>query len=160
MLLAMDRLNRQLPGRDREQRLPPFRITDRIVEWIGLKDDLSEPALDAAGFASHLAYGAAMGSVYGLAAPAVRGPEVLKGIGFGLAVWAMSYAGWLPAAGILPPPQERTARRNSTIILSHVAWGALLGMLMPRVRTALRQSQTRPVRVKSQVLNGRVLQRP
>ena len=70
-----------------------------------------------------------MGLLYGLVSPNVSAPPAAKGVAWGLAVWAGSYAGWLPAAGILPPPHRRPMRRNVNIILAHVAWGALLGLL-------------------------------
>jgi hypothetical protein len=128
MLLALDQLNRHLPGPP-ERRVEPFRLTDRMAALAGVEDDISESALDAAGFAGHIAYGAAMGSLYGMIEPHIPGPGAAKGIGFGLAVWAGSYAGWLPAVGLFPPPQDRPARRNAAIIGAHVVWGAVLGAL-------------------------------
>ena len=128
MLLALDQLNRHLPGPP-ERKVEPFRLTDRMAALAGMEDDIPEPALDAAGFAGHIAYGAAMGSLYGMIEPHIPGPGAAKGIGFGLAVWAGSYAGWLPAVGLFPPPQDRPARRNAAIIGAHVVWGAVLGAL-------------------------------
>jgi putative membrane protein len=128
MLLALDQLNRHLPGPP-ERQVEPFRLTNRLAAMAGVEDDFPEPALDAAAVAGHIAYGAAMGSLYGMIEPHIPGPAVGKGIGFGLSVWAGSYAGWLPAVGLFPAPQDRPARRNAAIIGAHVVWGAVLGAL-------------------------------
>jgi hypothetical protein len=58
---------------------------------------------------------------------------VLAGVGFGLAVWAVSYLGWLPAAGILSPATEHPARRNALMIGAHVVWGATTGLAVGRL---------------------------
>jgi uncharacterized membrane protein YagU involved in acid resistance len=128
MLVALDQLNRRLPGPP-QRKVEPFRLTDRMAAMAGVEDDIPEPALDAAGLAGHIAYGAATGSLYGIVEQHIPGPALAKGIGFGLAVWAGSYAGWLPAVGLFPPPQDRPARRNAAIIGAHVVWGAVLGVL-------------------------------
>jgi hypothetical protein len=50
-----------------------------------------------------------------------------------VAVWAGSYLGWLPAAGILSPATEHPARRNALMIASHVVWGAAAGVIVERL---------------------------
>lgn len=73
--------------------------------------------------AAHFAFGAAAGSLFaGLTTR--RGPAV--GIGWGLLVWAGSYAGWVPATGMTPPATRQSAERNLLMILAHVVWGAVL----------------------------------
>ena len=54
-------------------------------------------------------------------------PEPIPGILFGTLVWAVSYAGWVPAARILPPPQDDDPERVATMIGAHVVYGAVLG---------------------------------
>jgi hypothetical protein len=58
---------------------------------------------------------------------------VLAGAGFGVAVWAGSYLGWLPAAGILSPATEHPPRRNALMIASHVVWGATAGVVFDKL---------------------------
>jgi hypothetical protein len=50
------------------------------------------------------------------------------GVSWGLAVWAGSYQGWLPAAKILRPATEQPARRTLLMIGAHVVWGMVLGI--------------------------------
>jgi len=54
----------------------------------------------------------------------------VKGIVFGLGVWAASYLAWLPALGILPPATEAPPRRNAVMIAAHIVWGAAAGLLL------------------------------
>ena len=55
------------------------------------------------------------------------------GVGFGVAVWAGSYLGWLPAAGIISPATEHPPRRNALMIAAHVVWGAAAGMMVNKL---------------------------
>jgi uncharacterized membrane protein YagU involved in acid resistance len=57
----------------------------------------------------------------------------LKGALTGLAVWAGSYLGWLPAAGILRPATRHPWRRNLLMIIAHVIWGVTLGEVVRKL---------------------------
>jgi hypothetical protein len=46
-----------------------------------------------------------------------------------MGVWASSYLGWLPAAGLHPPAQREAAGRTAMTVGAHVVWGAVLGLL-------------------------------
>ncbi|MCA1636528.1 MAG: hypothetical protein LC802_23280 [Acidobacteria bacterium] len=47
-----------------------------------------------------------------------------------MAVWAGSYLGWLPAAGILRPATEHPPRRTALMIAAHVVWGVAAGLVV------------------------------
>lgn len=83
---------------------------------------------------AHLGFGSSMGAVYALLrrSTCAPGPEPLHGVGWGLAVWALSYQGWIPALGILPPATRDEGDRPPTMIAAHVAYGAVLGGLVGR----------------------------
>jgi len=112
--------------------LPPHRITKRAVKKAGVDQELTEPQKQNLTLVSHFGYGTGMGAAYGLLAPNVPEP-VLGGIAFGLAVWAGSYLGWLPAAGLPPPATEDRAERNALMIGAHILWGGVLGALTARL---------------------------
>jgi hypothetical protein len=103
MTLAMEAMHGALPAGERYP-LPPREITEVMTEGAGLRG-----------------------------ACALRVPPVAGGAAFGLAVWAGSYLGWLPAAGILRPASEHPARRNALMIAAHVVWGATTGLLVDRL---------------------------
>jgi hypothetical protein len=127
MTLAMKLMHEQLPREERYP-LPPRAVTEGMAEKAGVNQHLDEEERRAATWASHFAYGAACGALYG-ALTGERADErpLLAGVGFGVAVWAASYLGWLPAAGILSPATEHPARRNALMIAAHVVWGATAG---------------------------------
>jgi hypothetical protein len=133
MTLAMKLMHEQLPREERYP-LPPRQVTEGLAEKAGVNEHLDEDEREAATWLSHFAYGAACGAAYG----AVSGERVdesplLAGVGFGLAVWAGSYLGWLPAAGIISPATEHPARRNALMIAAHVVWGAGVGAAVARL---------------------------
>ena len=58
-------------------------------------------------------------------------PPPLAGACYGLAVWAGSYLGLLPALGVLKPATEHPVRRIALMIAAHLVWGAALGATVP-----------------------------
>src|SRR5262245_25129896 len=106
---------RALPTQDKYP-LPPRRVTARVGEQAGVWDELPEPARKAATLTTHFGYGAAVGALYGLIAPALPLPRPWRGVGYGLAVWAGSYLGLLPALGLHPPATQEPVGRNALMI--------------------------------------------
>jgi hypothetical protein len=80
---------------------------------------------------THLGFGGVAGALFGaLRRPRSMVRAAVEGAAFGTAVWAASYAGWVPALGILPPPSEDRADRQATMVVAHWVYGATLGMLV------------------------------
>src|SRR5688500_16069391 len=133
MSLAMKLMHEQLP-REEQYPLPPREIAEEVAEKAGVVEHMDEGQRQAATWASHFAYGAACGALYGaLSGEGADERPVLAGAGFGLAVWAGSYLGWLPAAGILAPATKHPARRNALMIAAHLVWGATAGLAVERL---------------------------
>ena len=133
MTLAMKLMHEQLPREERYP-LPPRQVTEGLARKAGVNEQLDEEEREAATWVSHFAYGATCGALYG----AVSGEKVdehalLAGVGFGLAVWAGSYLGWLPAAGIISPATEHPARRTALMIAAHAVWGATTAVGVERL---------------------------
>ena len=88
--------------------------------------------------AAHVGYGTTVGALYGPLSQRVKGPAVVKGMGYGVVVWAVSYLGLLPALGLMRPATQHAPQRNALMIAAHLVWGATLGLLtamwMPRGR--------------------------
>lgn len=129
MTATMLLLHRCLPWRERYP-LPPRLITEVLASRTHPGRHAPSEAISAAAVGAHFGYGALGGACYGLLTPRPERAAPAKGIGFGLAVWAGSYLGWLPAAEILPPATRQPARRNALMVASHVVWGATTGGLM------------------------------
>jgi uncharacterized membrane protein YagU involved in acid resistance len=129
MTLAMAALHRRLPPEERYP-LPPEEITAKLAEEAGEEEHIGQPEHHAATLIAHFGYGTLMGGVYAPLAEKAPGPPVMSGMAYGMAVWAGSYLGLLPALGILKPATEHPPRRNALMIAAHLVWGAALGALV------------------------------
>jgi hypothetical protein len=113
-------------------RMPPETITAHVLNALGVRR--SRETQDALATALHLGFGAAAGAIFEPARAALRLPvhPALQGAAFGTAVWAVSYLGWVPALGILPPPHRDRPGRPEVMLTAHWVYGALLGLLSAR----------------------------
>lgn len=145
MTLTMLWLNRKIPLHIREP-LPPKQITVKVFKELGLEEAVDERTeRDIVSLVNHFAYGTATGAIYAPLASAIDAPPVVKGVTFGLAVWALSYLGWLPALGILPSATEERGERNAVMIAAHVVWGGVLGIALSRIEcVVLRETRRVP----------------
>ena len=135
MTLAMKLMYEALPEKE-QYPLPPRQVMEGMAEKAGVNEHLDEEERETATWVSHFAFGTACGALYGALSEGLDSldvPPALAGVGFGVAVWAGSYLGWLPAAGIISPATEHPPRRNALMIAAHVVWGATAGMLVDKL---------------------------
>lgn len=123
---------RLLP-RQEKYHLPPRLITERITKRMDVKQHIPERGLIGLTIFSHFAYGAVFGASYALFEDRIPLHSSLKGGLAGLALWAGSYLGWLPAAGILAPATLHPWRRNLLMVVAHVIWGVTLGEMLRKL---------------------------
>lgn len=145
----------RLPLSERFTEPPPHQVAMDTAKGLGFHSrlDLDERVLLT--IVSHFGYGAAAGMLYGWLADDDDSAPVLRGIGFGCAVWGGSYLGWLPAAGFRAAAHRMSLRRNLMMFGAHVVWGATLGALFARRPRADRRGP-RPVTLEApQVASGR-----
>ncbi len=114
MTMAMRRLHPLLED-DQRYPLPPRQIIDQL----GLGSE--EKAASNRTVFGHLAYGALTGALFALL-PKQRG----TGFAYGVAIWAASYLGWIPAFGVLSPASRHPTQRNLLMSAVHVVWGTVL----------------------------------
>lgn len=112
---------------------PPERFTEAALGTLGVHPG-SEVAENALAGVAHLAVGAGAGAAYGVVRPLL--PDglhpALAGVGFGLAVWGIAYAGVAPWLSMMPPPSDDEPGRPTTMIAAHVVYGAVLGLVSGR----------------------------
>jgi hypothetical protein len=112
--------------------LPPEKVTRRALA--AANQEPSTTAEKAIAAAAHFGFGALAGAVFGLIGG--EGDDLptslAKGVGFGLALYAFSYAGWIPALDIMPPPQRDREDRQLSMAMAHVVYGAALGAIARR----------------------------
>jgi hypothetical protein len=120
-------------------RMPPRRITDRFLDLAGVRRQTPEPARRALAVVSHIVFGAASGALFGIGNEVYRerirpsSPRALvaSGLLYGTAIWAVSYAGWVPAVGAMPhAATDRRHGRQPAMVLAHWAYGVVLAKLL------------------------------
>ena len=118
-------------------RQPPEAIVDAAVA----RTTGSPPPRDVTRLlatAAHLGFGAALGAAYALL------PRRVPGVAVGLAVWVLSYEGWVPALGALPPASQDRTARPIVMIVAHVVHGSVMQALAPEpVRRSRRRRRAR-----------------
>jgi uncharacterized membrane protein YagU involved in acid resistance len=76
----------------------------------------------------HVGFGVSMGVLYALTLGRWRRPRPeLRGAAFGATVWAVSYAGWVPGLGLMPPPDRDRPDRQIANVVAHLVYGVALG---------------------------------
>jgi hypothetical protein len=81
----------------------------------------------------HLGFGAAAGAVYAATLGRARMSWIGSGrvgAGFGTVVWFVSYWGFLPGLGLMPPVSEDERQRPLVMLLAHWIYGGALGLLL------------------------------
>lgn len=115
-------------------RQPPEAIVRRAGSLAG-----AEPqgrTADLLACLAHVGFGAVTGAAHALLPPTRR--PVARAVLVSLGVYAVSYAGWVPAVGALPPPRQDRSDRQAVMAAAHAVYGAVLGALDARVRQGRR----------------------
>jgi hypothetical protein len=120
---------------------PPKRLVRRLARRAGVPARRGGPGTWLASAAAHLGFGTSCGALYGTVVPR---STATRGVAFALAVWAASYAGWVPALGLLPPPDKDIPRRAWTTLTAHVVYGAVLGAVLARWDQGVRVGRDGP----------------
>ena len=106
-------------------KVAPRQITENLLNRLRVRRHLSRPAFEASWVALHFGYGTVSGVDYALGQRAIgRERPVLEGLVFGMALWAVGYCGWLPLAGLYPPPTRLPKREvGAELIATHLIYG-------------------------------------
>jgi uncharacterized membrane protein YagU involved in acid resistance len=130
-------LVRLLPPRWKPDEFVPLQVVQWGQEIAGDATRLSEPAEAGAAAAVHLAYGAAMGALYAVLREALdRPPAAALGAGWGVAVWAAGYQGWMPAAGVRPPTTHQPPTKWLVPVANHLVYGVATALAFEGLRDA------------------------
>lgn len=125
MTAAMVAMHRHLPPGQRYP-LPPNPVTRGVLRRLGWPRPPRGSAVDiATTLAAHFGFGALAGAGYpGWRRRMPRAAPLPAGIAYGLAVWGVSYLGWVPGFGLLSPATRHPRPRVALMLAAHVVWGA------------------------------------
>lgn len=107
-------------------------VPKKAVEWaeaqVGRPNALTDEQAQKVAMAVHLGYSALGGALYGLARQKLEQKEEhiplpVAGALFGLAVWALSFEGWLPAVGIMKRTTDKPVKKWPAPIMGHLVYG-------------------------------------
>lgn len=140
MSIAMELMHRRM-GFSKRYALPPRQITANVAQSLGIRRRLGENEERVATMVAHFGYGGSMGVPYALVEEPIHLPPIVKGAGYGLAVWAGSYLQLLPRLGLLSPATRHPPQRTALMIAAHVVWGSALAIANERLKR--RRSQAR-----------------
>ena len=138
MTLVMINLFRRLPI-EQHYPLPPRLIIESLQESRQMRP-MDDANATHTTLLAHFAYGAATGALFPYLERG-RGKDFFTGSVFGVAVWAASYLGWIPAANILTPATHHPARRNALMLTAHLTWGAALAGVSAALRPTGRSEE-------------------
>ena len=119
--------------------LPPERITRRVIDAVSAEPP-DDQTTDAVAAVAHLGFGAVAGALFGLLTTrtgAARGSPAsaaFTGMIYATGIWLVSYQGWVPALGIMPPASSDLRGRAVTMLTAHWVYGAALGVLVTLFR--------------------------
>jgi uncharacterized membrane protein YagU involved in acid resistance len=115
--------------------MPPEKITAALLDGAGVGHSGAQQ--DALATLLHFGFGAAAGGVFGVVAPRPLMVRVPAGLAYGAAIWGVSYMGWVPALGIMPPAERDRRDRQTVMLAAHLVYGTGLAVMVgTRVRKA------------------------
>jgi hypothetical protein len=119
--------------------LPPERITRRAIEAV-VDEAPSDEQENAAAAVAHLGFGAVAGALFAILmlwSGGERRPTPIAasaGVLYATGIWVVSYQGWVPGLGIMPPASRDRRGRVATMLVAHLVYGAALGALASVLR--------------------------
>lgn len=129
---------------------PPKHIVRGLLPGSERRPKKGEGVLGAV---AHVGFGAASGALFGLLSRKRRGRLPL-GVGYALAIWVVSYAGWAPRLSALPPLERDEPGRQGVMAVGHVVYGATLAFLLNRLDPGESIAPAVPAETRQMVSQG------
>ncbi len=117
---------------------PPKKIVRSLRRRSGILGT-SRRKDNIATLAAHWGFGIGTGALFGLLHRRSHGTvrASLLGAGYGAAVWAANYYGWIPALGIMRAPHRDRPARPTSMVAAHLVFGSVLGAFVERLSPRL-----------------------
>ncbi len=112
---------------------PPVEISANVAGHTPLPS-AGHPLFPTLATVSHLGYGSASGVVYVLLRRHLPSRPGAGGLVFGLALWAVSYLGIVPALRLYPWPDDDSRSRLGVMIAAHAVFGVTVATVNRRLQ--------------------------
>lgn len=112
---------------------PPDKIAGAALDALGVHEPDGK-VQDAVATALHFVFGTGAGVLFGVLHRRLpfRAPGALYGMLFAAIIWGTSYQGWIPGLGIMPLASEDRPDRPRVMLLVHLVYGVILGIIVAR----------------------------
>lgn len=110
---------------------PPELIVQEALANAGIRS--SEQTQNVLSTLLHFGFGLTAGALFAVLHRRLRLPipDAWHGMVFATLIWIVSYKGWVPSLGVMPPPgADRPRTRPVTMVVSHWIFGATLGTVV------------------------------
>jgi uncharacterized membrane protein YagU involved in acid resistance len=130
MTLFMIAAQKVLPPAEKSP-LPPATLVDEALGLSHSDRTVSDVGKAEVAMISHFVFSMVSGALYAMIRKQISYDSSRARIGmgalFGLVVWAVSYAGWMPLLKFRASACSMPRRRNFLMLGAHVVWGVALG---------------------------------
>jgi hypothetical protein len=115
----------------------PEAVTATVLDHADV--DRSNTGQNFATAALHTAFGVAAGALFALVDERLPLPRGTRGVTWGLGVLLISYEGWVPLIGALPPLHRMSNRRRIALTAAHIVYGTTLESTLRALDRATRR---------------------
>ena len=107
----------------------PEIIGANIETAMGVRDMLPDAVFQVSWLLQHFGYGTNAGVGYALLEKRLPvGKPVLGGALYGIALYLVGYAGWLPLLGLYPPPARNPGRKVAMLVAEHIVFATTMAL--------------------------------
>jgi uncharacterized membrane protein YagU involved in acid resistance len=114
----------------------PEVIGAHVESAVGLREYLAEPDFQVSWLLQHFGYGVNAGVGYALLQKRLpKNSSLLAGTVYGIGLYLVGYAGWLPLAHLYPPPTQVPRRKVALLVAEHIVFGATTALTYRTIST-------------------------
>lgn len=102
----------------------PALVSAHVEMAVGLRAHLPEPVFQVSWLLQHFGYGVNAGVGYALVRTLLPVEKPLRaGTMYGIGLYLIGYAGWLPLMRLYPPPTRNPRRKVVMLVVEHIVFG-------------------------------------
>jgi hypothetical protein len=132
-------------------KMPPQVVQEWLARRAGVEPPGGKVGHHVADHVVHLAISGTAGALYGALASRTGRASYASGVLYGIAVWAVGFAGLIPLLGIARSAAAAETRENVLNISAHAVYGAVLALMTQEMQRQHRRRTWRGERFAARV---------